>query len=280
MPPHILEGKAVLKDIKESLIPKIQRLPRPPHLCVILVGDNPASQIYVASKKCHATDIGMNVTLKKYPKTISQEDLAQEIMALNATPDYDGLLLQLPLPAHLEAQPLLNLIHPNKDVDGLSVQNLGAILQQNPHTLKPCTPQGVLHLAKLWKQDLTGVNAVVVGCSLLVGKPTAQLLIDADCTVTQAHKETRHLAEHTRRADLLITATGCPHLITPAHVKEGACVIDVGITKVNGKIMGDVNFGAVQSKCSAITPVPGGVGPTTIAYLLKNCYKAALLNHT
>jgi methylenetetrahydrofolate dehydrogenase (NADP+)/methenyltetrahydrofolate cyclohydrolase len=168
------------------------------------------------------------------------------------------------------------MIDAKKDIDGLNAQNLGGLLQNKPNTLKPCTPQGILHLATLWKKDLTGVTAIVIGRSILVGKPTAQLLINAGCTVTQAHSATKDLAWHTQHADLIISATGQPGLITNHHVQEGACVIDAGITKMHGKIIGDVAYTSVVEKCSAITPVPGGVGPTTIAYLLNNCYLSAL----
>ncbi len=273
--PLILDGRAILAHIKEDLKHLHHATGCTPHLCVFLVGNNPASEIYVASKERHAKEVGIHFTLKRFPETVSQEDLNQALLQANADPEVHAILLQLPLPAGLNPTPLLNLIHPNKDVDGLSDSNLGALMQQNPTTLKPCTPQGVLHLIKLWKKDLTGLNALVIGQSTLVGKPVTQLLLAEGCTVTQAHSKTKNLAMHAQAADLIVSATGCPHLITADHVKPGACVIDVGITKVGEKICGDVDFDSVHKKCSAITPVPGGVGPTTLAYLLKNCFLAA-----
>lgn len=247
-----------------------------PGLAVVLVGDDPASHIYVQSKRKMANQLGMNSFLHALPESTSQNGLLKLLADLNAAADVHGILVQLPLPAHLDSKIIIESIAPDKDVDGLHPVNAGKLMLGQAGFV-PCTPLGCLHLIRSVKPDLTGLHAVVVGRSHLVGKPMAQLLLAADCTVTQTHSRSRDLASLTRQADILIAAVGRPKMIKADHVKDGAILIDVGINRLDdGSLAGDIDFTDVtENRNCALTPVPGGVGPMTIAMLMENTFQAA-----
>jgi methylenetetrahydrofolate dehydrogenase (NADP+)/methenyltetrahydrofolate cyclohydrolase len=254
---------------------------RPPALAVVLVGDDPASHVYVASKVKQTAQIGMRSLEHRLEAGCTEADLFSLIDALNADPAIDGLLVQLPLPAQIDAASVLNRIDPAKDVDGFHPVNAGRLAIGEPG-LVPCTPLGALALARLAQPDLAGLHAVVIGRSNIVGKPVAQLLLQESCTVTIAHSRTRDLAGLCRTADLLVAAIGRPLFVTADFIKPGAIVIDVGINRIalaegKSRLVGDVDFAAVAPLAGAITPVPGGVGPMTIAFLLSNTLRAASL---
>ena len=250
-----------------------------PGLAVVLVGEDPASQVYVRSKTRATLEAGFHGVEHKLPATVAQADLMALIARLNADPAVHGILVQLPLPAGLDSAAVVAAIDPRKDVDGLHVENVGA-LWNGADGLVPCTPLGCVLLLKDRLGDLTGLNAVVVGRSALVGKPIAALLLAQNCTVTIAHSKTRDLPEVCRQADILVAAVGRPEMVKGSWVKPGATVIDVGINRVptpdgKGRLVGDVAFDEVLAVASAITPVPGGVGPMTIACLMRNTLTAA-----
>jgi methylenetetrahydrofolate dehydrogenase (NADP+) / methenyltetrahydrofolate cyclohydrolase len=275
---HILDGKTLAQHIQDDLKVDIQRLQpkieRAPGLAVLMVGDNPASAAYVRNKEKACEKIGMVSFGRHYPADTTQETLTQEIHRLNQDDRVDGILVQLPLPKHLNAEALLYEILPDKDADGLHPENLGRLVRKEPG-LRSCTPAGVMKLLEHYNLDVAGKQAVVLGRSILVGKPIALMLLDANATVTMAHSRTQNLAEITHTADILVTAVGQPQLITAEMVKPGAVVIDVGINRVEdaqgkGRLVGDVEFDGVSAIASHITPVPGGVGPMTVAMLLYN----------
>lgn len=278
----ILDGKVLASQQKPALKTKAHslslQLGRLPCLAVILVGDDPASQIYVNRKASMCVDLGIRSIVHRLSSTIAQADLTALIHQLNENDTIDGILLQLPLPNHLDSTRAIQAILPTKDVDGLHPENQGYLFQGKPKIV-PCTPAGCLQLLKNCCDDLTGVKVVVVGSSILVGRPLALLLMQQGATVTIANSKTRNLSAITRQADIVVSATGRPHLITSDHVKEGAIIIDVGITKVNDSLVGDVDFANVEKKASFITPVPGGVGPMTIINLMANILKAAEIRH-
>jgi methylenetetrahydrofolate dehydrogenase (NADP+)/methenyltetrahydrofolate cyclohydrolase len=242
----------------------------------VLVGEDPASQVYVRSKRKMANALGMNSFLHLLPGSTSEDKLLKLVKDLNAAPDVHGILVQLPLPAEIDSKKVVEAIDPEKDVDGLHPINAGKLLL-GQNGFVPCTPLGCLHLIQTVTKDLSGLHAVVIGRSHLVGKPMGQLLLNANCTVTQAHSRTRDLPAFTRQADIIIAAVGIPHLITAEHIKDGAIIIDVGINRLeDGSLTGDVDFDDVTAKHNcAITPVPGGVGPMTIAMLMENTFQAA-----
>jgi methylenetetrahydrofolate dehydrogenase (NADP+) / methenyltetrahydrofolate cyclohydrolase len=282
---QIIDGKAVAAGMRADVALKAAAfagaLGRKAGLAVVLVGDDPASQVYVGSKTKQTADAGMLSFEHRLPAGTSQADLLALVARLNADEAVDGILVQLPLPPQIDADRVLNAISPDKDVDGFHPLNAGALAVGKPR-LAPCTPLGCVALAKQAKADLSGLHAVVIGRSNIVGKPVAQLLLIENCTVTIAHSRTRDLAAVCRTADLLVPAIGRPRFVTPDFVKPGAIVIDVGINRIagadgKGKLVGDVDFDAVAPLASAITPVPGGVGPMTIAYLLANTLRAAEL---
>ncbi len=277
---RIIDGRAIASGLRDDITKKTRILMdetgRVPGLAVVLVGKSPASQIYVAAKRKAASDTGMNSYVHLLSEDASEADILRLIERLNTDQNVHGILVQLPLPAHINKQKIINVITPAKDVDGLHPYNLGQlVLRQN--TAVPCTPKGCLYLIKSIRHDLTGLKATVVGASALVGRPMAQLLIQENCTVTQAHSKTADLVDACKDADILVIATGVPNLITAQHVKDGAIVIDVGINRIDEcRLVGDVDFQDVTSKRNcAITPVPGGVGPMTIAMLLENTLEAA-----
>jgi methylenetetrahydrofolate dehydrogenase (NADP+) / methenyltetrahydrofolate cyclohydrolase len=271
----IIDGKAVAARVKAELAAEIDALDRKPGLATILVGDDPASAVYVRMKREDSAEVGIQSFHHEPGGDLSAEELAGLIQALNADERVHGILLQLPLPAHLDQDDFISLIDPGKDVDGLTTVNAGLLMHARPEALVPCTPAGVMELLAESDVDLSGARAVVVGRSILVGKPLVQLLLAANATVTQCHSRTRDLAAVCREADVLIAAVGSPGLVTADMVREGAVVIDVGTNRTDDGLVGDVDFDAVKELAGAITPVPGGVGPMTRAMLLVNAVKAA-----
>ncbi|HIW17753.1 MAG TPA: bifunctional methylenetetrahydrofolate dehydrogenase/methenyltetrahydrofolate cyclohydrolase FolD [Candidatus Faecalicoccus intestinipullorum] len=275
----IIDGKELSAKIRQTIKQEVQEIKehgnRSPLLSVILVGDNPASQSYVRGKEKACLSVGMENRTIRLDANISQAELIQVVRQQNEDPDVDGILVQLPLPDHFETNPVLDQISPDKDVDGLHPVNAGLLLAGRDGLL-PCTPNGVMEMLKsIGLEDLSGLNAVVVGRSNLVGKPLSLLLQQKNATVTMAHSRTKDLAQICSKADILIAAVGRPKMITSEYVKAGAVVIDVGINRMeNGKLCGDVDFEDVKDKASAITPVPGGVGPMTVCMLLMNTLKA------
>jgi len=272
---RLIDGKAIATGVRERVREQIVELPARPGLATILVGDDPASAVYVRMKREDSAEVGIESFHHEPGGDVSQEALAALIEALNADERVHGILLQLPLPDHLNQDPLISLIDPAKDVDGLTPINAGLLAQDRPEAIVPCTPAGVMELLREVDIDLEGAHAVVIGRSILVGKPLAALLLQANATVTHCHSRTRGLASICRQAEILIAAAGNPGLITGEMVREGATVIDVGTNRVDGKLVGDVEFESVHERAGAITPVPGGVGPMTRAMLLVNTLAAA-----
>lgn len=276
---QIIDGKLVAKLTRESIKEQVANLPQdkvgvPIGLAVILVGDNGASQVYVRNKIKACEEVGMKSFHIVMPKESTQEEVYNKIMELNANPDVSGMILQLPLPKHLDENPLLDAINPAKDVDGCHYVQKGR-LWTGRDSLIACTPFGVMRLFEHYGINLAGKNAVVVGRSNLVGKPLAQLMLDANATVTICHSRTKNLKEVTKNADIVCVAIGKAKFLKEDMVKEGAVVIDVGMCRdENNKLCGDVDFENVKDKCSFITPVPGGVGPMTVTMLLQNTVKA------
>lgn len=270
----LLNGFELAKQCRAELAERVKAMPRAPKLAVILVGDNPASAIYVRNKEKAAAEVGVESLVYRLDSA-TQEELTALIEQLNADETVDGILVQMPLPASLNEQEILQTINPAKDVDGFHPLNLGKLLIGEPAPVA-CTPKGCMRLIRLAKQDLTGLHAVVIGRSVIVGKPMAQLLLNANCTVTTAHSKTRDLPALCRSADIVVAAIGKPKTVKADWIKDGAIVIDVGINRLeDGKLCGDVDFDACFDKCAAITPVPKGVGPMTIAMLLENTVEAA-----
>jgi methylenetetrahydrofolate dehydrogenase (NADP+) / methenyltetrahydrofolate cyclohydrolase len=274
MPARIIDGKAVAARVREQVAEQVARLPAPPGLATVLVGGDPGSAVYVRMKREDSAEVGIESFDHDLSADVSQHDLENLIRSLNADEHVHGILLQLPLPGHLDQDALISLIEPAKDVDGLTPVNAG-LLFHGREGLVPCTPLGVMELLREARAELEGARALVLGRSILVGKPLAQLLLAANATVTHCHSRTRDLPAVCREADVLIAAVGSPRLVTADMVREGAIVIDVGTTRVDDGLVGDVDFEAVQEVAGAITPVPGGVGPMTRAMLLSNTVKAA-----
>jgi methylenetetrahydrofolate dehydrogenase (NADP+)/methenyltetrahydrofolate cyclohydrolase len=275
---RIIDGKAVAAKLREQIAAEAATLTArgtQPGLAVIMVGDNPASDVYVRNKINACEKTGIRSIEQRLPATATQAEIAALITGLNTDPQVHGILLQLPVPRHINADALIALIDPDKDVDGLHPVNIGRLVAGLPGMV-PCTPQGSLHLIHEVTKDLTGLHAVVIGRSLLFGKPMGQLLLAENCTVTQAHSKTRDLPALCRQADILVAAVGRAAMVKADWIKPGAIVIDVGINRMDdGKLVGDVDFTAALDVAGAITPVPGGVGPMTIACLLANTIKAA-----
>ena len=278
-----IDGAALARSVRAELAGRVSLLAEAGHrpgLAVILVGDDPASQVYVRNKVKACEETGIRSRLETYPATLSEAGLLGHIDGLNGDASVHGILVQMPLPAHIAAGRVVEAIDPAKDVDGYSIESAGRLLAGLPG-FRPCTPWGCMKLIESTGIDLRGKHAVVVGRSSTVGKPMALLLLQADATVTVCHSRTPDLGEHTRRADVLVAAVGRPHMITADMIKPGAIVIDVGINRIPegqpnaGKLCGDVDFAAASEVAGAITPVPGGVGPMTIAMLLANTVDAA-----
>lgn len=271
----IIDGKAIAADLRRDLAGQVSQMGIKPGLAVILVGDDPASQVYVRHKIKACADVGIESTEKLMPADAKQKDVEQIISDLNEDTSVHGILLQLPVPDHLDSDALIQMIDPRKDVDGLTYDNVGRLVA-GAEGLVPCTPQGSLALIKSVRGDLSGLHAVVIGRSLLFGKPMASLLLAENCTVTTAHSRTKNLADVCKSADILVVAVGREKMVKGDWIKDGAIVIDVGINRMeNGKLCGDVDFDDVKDVAGAITPVPGGVGPMTIACLLANTVRAA-----
>jgi methylenetetrahydrofolate dehydrogenase (NADP+) / methenyltetrahydrofolate cyclohydrolase len=285
----VIDGKKISTDIKNEIMQKVaerkQQNKKIPHLAIILVGDDGASQTYVDNKVKACKSVGFHYTMMRFADTISEEKLMKHIDHVNNDEDVDGFIVQLPLPPHISVEKITEKIRADKDVDGFTNQNFGSIISNSP-LLMPATPFGVMELLRRYNIDLEGKHAVVVGASRITGAPLSMMLTQAHATVTICHKHTRDLSAFTRAADILLVAVGKPGLITADMVKDGAVVIDIGTTRVEGPqytkgwaIKGDVDFKPVASKASYITPVPGGVGPMTIASLLLNTLRATELRY-
>jgi len=282
MSASIIDGKAIAAQLRLALTADVARLAAQgvqPGLAVVLVGEDPASQVYVRNKARQTVEIGLRSFEHRLPDTTSQAELLALVEQLNADPAVDGILVQLPLPEHIDATTVLRAIVPDKDVDGFHPTNVG-LIATGAGGIAPCTPLGSMLLIDSVRQDLNGLEAVVIGRSNIVGKPMAQLLLAAGCTVTIAHSRTVDLPAVCRRADILVAAVGRPELVRGDWIKPGAIVIDVGINRVSGadgksRLVGDVAFAEASAEAGAITPVPGGVGPMTIACLLRNTVQAA-----
>ena len=278
MTARIIDGKAIAAGLRGEARVRVQRLRDQgivPGLAVVIVGDDAASRVYVRHKALACQDVGMHSEVHELPESTSQAELLAFVQRLNGDPAVHGILVQLPLPKHLEPRTIIATIDPDKDVDGFHHRNVGALVVDE-EALYPCTPWGVMHLLRHENVAIEGAHAVVVGRSLIVGKPMALLLINASATVTVCHSRTRDLGAITRQADILVAAAGRARMIGRDMVKPGAVVIDVGINRLaDGKLAGDVDFEAVREVAGAITPVPGGVGPVTIAMLLANTLKSA-----
>ncbi|MAD54839.1 bifunctional methylenetetrahydrofolate dehydrogenase/methenyltetrahydrofolate cyclohydrolase FolD [uncultured Idiomarina sp.] len=283
MPAQLIDGKAIAANIRASVKTQIdERLSagkRAPGLAVVLVGQDPASEVYVGNKRRACEQVGIRSFDYDMPADTSQAALEQLIDELNANSDIDGILLQLPLPAGLDATPILERIHPHKDVDGFHPYNVGRLAQRIP-ALRPCTPKGIITLLDSTQIDLHGLNAVVVGASNIVGRPMSLELLLAGATTTVCHRFTNDLEKHVRRADIVVVAVGKPEFIPGEWIKEGAIVIDVGMNRLNdGRLTGDVQFEVTAQRAGWITPVPGGVGPMTVASLIENTLQACVEYH-
>jgi methylenetetrahydrofolate dehydrogenase (NADP+)/methenyltetrahydrofolate cyclohydrolase len=275
MSARIIDGKAVAARIRDEVAREVAGLEAKPGLATILVGDDPASDVYVRMKREDSAQVGIESFHHEPGGDVAPDELAGLIRDLNADARVHGILLQLPLPSHLDQDEFISLIDPGKDVDGLTSANAGLLMQGREEAMVPCTPAGVMELLREAGAELEGARAVVLGRSILVGKPLAQLLLSANATVTHCHSRTRDLPAVCSEADVLIAAVGSPRLVGADMVRDGAVVIDVGTNRTDDGLVGDVDFEAVREKAGAITPVPGGVGPMTIACLLKNTLTAA-----
>jgi methylenetetrahydrofolate dehydrogenase (NADP+) / methenyltetrahydrofolate cyclohydrolase len=276
---RVIDGKAVAADIRAEIARGVSDFAaanggRLPGLATVLVGEDPASHVYVGNKRKQAEEVGMRSLHRELDASTPQEAVLGLVQELNADDDVDGILVQLPLPEHIDQDAVIAAIDPNKDVDGLTAGSAGLLAQGRPG-LVPCTAQGVMELLRRAEVENEGAEAVVVGRSILVGRPLASLLLNDSATVTVCHSRTRDLAAVCRRADILVAAVGSPRLVTGDWVKPGAAVIDVGVNRTDDGLVGDVDFDAAREVAGAITPVPGGVGPMTIAMLLRNTLTAA-----
>ena len=275
MSAQIIDGKAVAARVRERVRSEVEAMDRKPGLATILVGDDPASAVYVRMKREDSAEVGIESFHNEPGDDVSADALAELVRSLNADERVNGILLQLPLPGHLDQDEFISLIDPAKDVDGLTSANAGLLMQGRDEAMVPCTPAGVMELLAEADVELEGARAVVLGRSILVGKPLAQLLLARNATVTHCHSRTRDLPAVCREADVLIAAVGSPRLVTADMVGDGAVVIDVGTNRTDDGLVGDVDFDAVRERARAITPVPGGVGPMTRAMLLVNTLRAA-----
>ncbi|CEG33616.1 bifunctional methylenetetrahydrofolate dehydrogenase/methenyltetrahydrofolate cyclohydrolase FolD [Peribacillus castrilensis] len=282
MSAQIINGKEIAESVRQEISKEVQQLREKnivPGLAVILVGDNQASQTYVRNKQKACEDLGMHSVLIKKPAELSQEELIQSIAELNQDDSIHGILVQLPLPGHIQEKAIIEAISPEKDVDGFHPINIGRMMTGQDAFL-PCTPYGVMVMLEYIDYDLEGKHVVIVGRSNIVGKPAGQLFLNANATVTYCHSRTKDLAYYTKQADVVVAAVGKRDTITSDHIKEGAIVIDVGMNRNDeGKLCGDVAFDEVKNKASYITPVPKGVGPMTITMLMKNTVKSAQKAH-
>jgi len=279
MTASIIDGKAIAAETRDEIRQRIQARvaagKRPPGLAVIIVGKDPASEVYVRSKRKGCEDVGMASFSHDLPENTSQQQLLDLIEEMNANPEVDGILVQLPLPKHIDQETIIEAIVPDKDVDGFHPYNVGRLAIRMP-VLRSCTPRGVMHLLKSTGEEIRGKDAVVVGASNHVGRPMALELLLAGCTVTTCHRFTKDTAAHVGRADIVVAAVGKAGLVKGEWIKPGATVIDIGINRLdNGKLVGDVEYDVASERAAWITPVPGGVGPMTVATLLMNTLEAA-----
>jgi methylenetetrahydrofolate dehydrogenase (NADP+)/methenyltetrahydrofolate cyclohydrolase len=279
MSARIIDGKAVAARVRERVKAEVAEMDVKPGLATILVGDDPASHVYVRNKRNASAEVGIESFHHELEASVPEDELADLIRQLGEDGSVSGILLQLPVPGHIDSDAMIELIDPRKDVDGLTTTNAG-LLVQGREGLVSCTPAGVMELLDSENVELRGAEAVIVGRSQLVGRPLASLLLGRDATVTMAHSRTRHLAAVCARADVLVAAVGRAKLVSAEMVRDGAVVIDVGINRTDDGLVGDVDFEAVAEKAAAVTPVPGGVGPMTIAMLLSNTVKAARLQRS
>jgi len=276
---NIIDGKQIAKDLRIKIANEVKTLKRPPGLAVILVGEDPASAVYVRNKELACKEAGFFSDKIIKSENTTEEQLLEEVERLNNNPHIDGILVQLPLPSHINANKVIEHISPLKDVDGFHSENIGKLMQNKSH-LRPCTPKGVMTILSSIDCKVIGMNCVVVGASNIVGRPMAMELLNARGTVTICNSKTKDLAGVVSRADIVVVGVGIPEMVKGDWVKDGAIVIDVGINRLeDGRLVGDVDFDAIKEKAGAITPVPGGVGPMTIATLLENtliAYKQSL----
>ncbi len=276
--PLLLDGKALSESIRGRISEEIEEYTsrgfRPPTLAVVLVGEDPASKVYVGNKKKACQKVGIRSLSYELPYNTTLQELLELIAQLNADEEVDGILVQLPLPPHIPQQEVILAISPKKDVDGFHPENMGRLVARLEDGFIPCTPLGIDILLNHYGVELKGKDVVIVGAGFIVGRPLSLLMLWRDATVSVCHIHTKDISEYTKRADILISATGVPHLIKANMVKEGAVVVDVGISRVGDRIVGDVDFEEVKEKAFAITPVPGGVGPMTVTALLLNTLKA------
>lgn len=284
MTAKILDGKAVAAGLRRALASRVQGLVeqgrQPPGLAVVLVGSDPASQVYVRNKRKACNEVGIRSFAYDLPATIPQQELLDLVQELNERPEVSGILVQLPLPAQIDSEAVIEHIRPDKDVDGFHPYNVGRLALRLPR-LRPCTPHGVMTLLEATGQPLQGLEAVILGQSNIVGRPMALELLMERTTITICHTRTRDLPAHTRRADILVAAAGRPGLVQGDWIKPGAIVIDVGMNRLaDGRLVGDVEFEAARERAAWITPVPGGVGPMTVATLLQNTLQAFELQHS
>lgn len=282
MSAQIIDGKAIAAEVRQNIKKRVEQRvsegKRAPGLAVVQVGDDPASKVYVAHKRKDCEEVGFNSIAYDLPAETSQEKLLSLIDELNEDPNVDGILVQLPVPDHIDDEAVIERIHPDKDVDGFHPYNIGRLTIKMP-TLHPCTPRGVMTMLEHTGVDLTGLDAVVVGASNIVGRPMALELLMTRCTVTVCHSRTKNLEEKVRNADLVVVAVGRPEMVKGDWIKQGAIVIDVGMNRLDsGKLVGDVEYETAKARASWITPVPGGVGPMTRATLLQNTLDAADLH--
>lgn len=284
MTAQLIDGKKIAKQVRSNVASYVDTLKeankRLPGLAVVLVGKNAASQVYVANKTKACAEVGLVSKEYNLPATTSQKELLKLVDELNQDSEIDGILVQLPLPAGLHADEILERIHPQKDVDGFHPYNIGRLAQRMP-ALRPCTPKGIMTMIASTKRTIKGLNAVIVGASNIVGRPMGLELLLAGCTVTTCHKFTKDLREHVERAEILVVAVGKPHFIPGDWVKPGAIVIDVGINRLeDGSLTGDVEYETASERADWITPVPGGVGPMTVASLIENTLEAYVEFHS
>lgn len=274
----ILDGKKLSTKIIDELTAKLSKLDVKPHLVVILVGEDPASELYVGLKKKAAEKIGIKSTVLTYPKDVDEKTLLAEIQKLNNDKEVDAILVQLPLPKHINSTNIIQAISPKKDADGITPENIGRIsIGVEPYAY-PCTPKGILRLLAEYDIELEGQNVVIAGRSNIVGKPLAQMILNKNATVTICHSYTKNLSDITKTADILISAVGKYKMISKEMIKNNSVIIDVGTSKIGGKTFGDVDFENIFESASYITPVPGGIGPMTIASLMENTYELFKLN--
>ena len=275
-----IDGKSMAQNLREELAKRVNELNKKPHLAVILVGNDEASIIYDRNKKKAAEDIGMTCNIHHLPEETTEDKIIELINNLNNDSDVNGIIVQMPLPKHLDADKIVEQIRTDKDVDGFGFYNMGLLHSNNKNAFVAATPQGVLYMLQKTLGDLSGLHAVIIGRSNIVGRPLASLLLNNHCTVTVAHSKTKNLPELTKQADIVVAACGVAKMVKKDWIKDGATVIDVGINRIDGKLCGDVDFNEVKEVAGFITPVPGGVGPMTVAMLMNNTLLAYIKQNT